>query len=645
MRSLKPRIRQEKTLFSEKCIPVLIFILLLITTFLLVLYISPQYGQSWDDEYDADTGRTALNAYLGYRSYIDTHDQRYYGPFFFLISELGVRTLQTFDPSLHPVDIRHAFNFTSFILSLPAFFLLSRFLFSSQVSIYLTVLFGTQPLLFGHAYINQKDIPLMTLTLWTFYLGIQAFDKSATDSQWRLKSESTPWADRLTRLRNSWIELSLFKRAFLASVVILSTLLILDLLLQLITFSLMTKLIGNMYAGQAWEPLQSLFDRVATDSYKTPLSLYIDRAFRVYLWLRIPFILLILWIDIAIIRKCSYSLKVRVREGWIQSRPIILAGVILGLATTFRAPAIFIGALVCIYAIYMKGRRAWILLVLYAASAYISLYVSWPFMWESTLTNFIESLQIISDFTAHTVLYRGEILSSDNLPWHYIPTLLGIQLTEPVPALAIVGVVFLVLGKKTPRQKIIGLLVFAWIALPSVFILVLKTPLYGNFRQILFLLPPLFILCGFLLSEIEARLRRNWFKASLAAALLLPGILGIALLHPYEYTYYNQLVGGPGNVNGVYELDYWCTGYREAARYLNEHAPYSAKIVVAGPEYGVRNFIRSDLQVFPDFVEIQEPFYSVACERTLVTGFHKELNIIYEIAREGAVYSVIRAPN
>ena len=36
-------------------------------------------------------------------------------------------------------------------------------------------------------------------------------------------------------------------------------------------------------------------------------------------------------------------------------------------------------------------------------------------------------------------------------------------------------------------------------------------------------------------------------------------------LHPYEYVYFNQLIGGTRGAEERFETDYWATSYREAA--------------------------------------------------------------------------------
>ena len=42
-------------------------------------------------------------------------------------------------------------------------------------------------------------------------------------------------------------------------------------------------------------------------------------------------------------------------------------------------------------------------------------------------------------------------------------------------------------------------------------------------------------------------------------------------LHPYEYLYYNSLVGGLKGAYGKHESDYWGLGYKEAVLWFNKN--------------------------------------------------------------------------
>ena len=50
----------------------------------------------------------------------------------------------------------------------------------------------------------------------------------------------------------------------------------------------------------------------------------------------------------------------------------------------------------------------------------------------------------------------------------------------------------------------------------------------------------------------------------------------------------------------MYELDHWCTSYREAMDYVNRTAPKEVTVAVWGPVAAAADFARKDLAVLPD---------------------------------------------
>jgi hypothetical protein len=94
--------------------------------------------------------------------------------------------------------------------------------------------------------------------------------------------------------------------------------------------------------------------------------------------------------------------------------------------------------------------------------------------------------------------------------------------------------------------------------------------MYDGLRHFLFILPPIFIFTGFAFEFLINHLTPSWLRAGLVFLVLLPGIIGIFQLHPYEYTYYNSFVGGTSGVFRQYETDYWLTCYKEAVDKLEQ---------------------------------------------------------------------------
>lgn len=105
-------------------------------------------------------------------------------------------------------------------------------------------------------------------------------------------------------------------------------------------------------------------------------------------------------------------------------------------------------------------------------------------------------------------------------------------------------------------------------------------PLYDNARRIFFILPPVFFIAGLGVESVFGWATRLKVKAGIALLLILSGVIAGVRLHPYEYIYYNVLLGNP---SAKFELDDWTASYREAANWLNQNAPAGATLVVDGP--------------------------------------------------------------
>jgi hypothetical protein len=275
------------------------------------------------------------------------------------------------------------------------------------------------------------------------------------------------------------------------------------------------------------------------------------------------------------------------------------------------------------------------------------------------------------------VLFAGQYYDATELPYSYLPVLLLFQFTEPVWILFIIGLgcashltlrFFRPSGKSLPadspaREGATQLLALTtlWFVLPLLGFIVTRAKLYDNFRQLFFILPPVFLVAGLgmeSLLESASHLTLRFFRLSeksspvdspprqgatqlLALLLILPGLIAGIRLHPYQYVYYNLLAGNP---NGRFELDYWAISYREAMEYVNSVAPANSNIMVVGPGQAADLYARDDVTVLSDDAPTTERFaYAVITTRY---DFDKTLypgaKVIYVIERDGLVLTVIK---
>ncbi len=475
------------------------------------------YGESWDEASIYRYTDYALHAYrfFFHPSRLPAFDPILsgYGPAYFILTGLFVRGLQALLPGITTPVASHVCYFLTFLIDILLLYWLCRRWFGPMASMAACLLFASQPLFWGHAFINPKDLPFMAFFLASVLLGFQMVDRSGTG-----------------RNRTAWI---------------------------------------------------------------------------------------------------------------------IAAGTLLGLTTSFRLAGPLAGLLVGIYAVAKLGRKSLPVLIPYAIVAVAASYVSWPFLWDNPINGFLASLRMMSSFPYETkVLFAGKYYTGSTLPWFYFPVMMGIQLTVPLLVLAVAGLGVSVWSLFRLKGRARGplLLFVGWSLIPLAAVLIAGSTLYDNGRQLFFLLPPIFLLVGAALEAGLPLLRKRWLQSGAVLLLIVPGLYGMVKLHPYEYVYYNQLVGGTGGAYSHYEMDYWGTSYREVALWLNQHAAPNSTLWVTGPAELLQTSLRPDLELscasevncggYTDYV--------VSLARWKAEMRCVGASTVFSVGRRGAVFAVVK---
>jgi hypothetical protein len=493
-------------------------IAVLLTAALLVgIFSVPHYGISWDE---ADIYRYSQYALDAYRFLLhpvalpkfDTN-LNLYGPGYFILANVVARVFVAAIPAWSPITAWHIVYFLTFLAGALTLYLLSIRWMNDLSALGVTLLFLSQPLLWGHAFINPKDIPYMAFFTATIYSGFKMTDDFAA-------------------------------------------------------------------AGRAQPSL-------------------------------------------------------------------IIAAVLLGLTSSFRVAGPWAGLIVLGYAVHKLGRGAIAPAAAYLGVALMTTYLAWPALWAAPVRRYLESLQTMTKFPfPQAILFASQVYDARELPRSYFPTVLAIQLTEPVLVLIVAGLGITVLPSL--RGKMTGpfALFLVWFLIPALVVIAAGTPLYDNARQLFFLLPPLFILAGVALERILSFLARWPGRAALLAIVAMPGILAGIILHPYEYVYYNALVGGTGGAYRHYEMDYWATSFKEITNHLNSTAPRGAEVLVyaPGPAFNVERYARPDIHVLepqaqgaPNYQYVLLLLRGDVDERNCAEG-----SAIYSVGRAGATFSVLK---
>jgi len=364
----------------------------------------------------------------------------------------------------------------------------------------------------------------------------------------------------------------------------------------------------------------------------------------------------------------------RERFAW---RDAVGVGVAIGLALAVRAGGLllfyYLAMAAGFYVACETGIRTWpdlrravsvrtIGLALAMAGAAWAVMVSvWPWALENPVLNPVRAFLMSRNFDAvYPVLYRGEVLMSDTLPWHYLPNYLLIGLPPAILALAAVGFGACIArqagGVPAPGRFMLYVLEL-WILFPVLYFVAKQPNVYDGMRHFLFLLPCVAVFAGigaaFLVNRLAPVARRG-LAAAAAVLLLLSAVPEMVYLHPYEATYFNVFAGGLEKAGRRYETDYWVSSYKEAVAWVNARAresrrpltvlvaanAYSAACAAyyAGPGVDLWYVFGPDARPgLPDSVD-----YYIATTRYSLSENYPAAPVVHVVGRHGVPFTVIK---
>ncbi len=325
-------------------------------------------------------------------------------------------------------------------------------------------------------------------------------------------------------------------------------------------------------------------------------------------------------------------------------KEIIITGILIGIATNLRVIGPLLGVMLFSYAVLKKEFKALVWFIPTALIALLTAYFTWPYLWESPIATFIEVIQTMANYpVSPKTLFYGNAYASYEVPLRYLPILLGITLTEPVWILFTIGAViaaFRLLKKKIMWQDLS--IVAFWFVFMIAYALILRPPMYDNYRHFLFILPPIFIVAGFAFDQLFEWLHSRWLQAIFIVGVLAFSVVGNIKLHPYEYAYYNSYVGGTGGAEGSYETDYWLTCYKEAVEEFSKFAPAGETLIVLREPLNAAYYAPEDINVIGYQGLEAGDYVLVASRLNRVNTTKRHSPNVIEIGRAGAKFCVIK---
>jgi len=215
---------------------------------------------------------------------------------------------------------------------------------------------------------------------------------------------------------------------------------------------------------------------------------------------------------------------------------------------------------------------------------FLFIYVFWPYLWEDPINNFVSAFKTMKQYPSwdNEILYFGNIIKFNELPWHYIPS--WILITTPIlySILFFVGLItstlIILLNPriltKNNKEKYILIFILLFFS-PLIAVIIFNSVLYSGWRHLYFIYPPFILIAsaGFYYLINSKFISSSKYKSIPKFIIILLTTLSIMnttwqmiSYHPHQYVYFNFLAGK--KVLGKFDMDYWGLSYKQLYEYI-----------------------------------------------------------------------------
>lgn len=348
------------------------------------------------------------------------------------------------------------------------------------------------------------------------------------------------------------------------------------------------------------------------------------------------------------------------RQGWAWT---VVAGLAFGIALGTKLNALLMPLVWVIWFLLWQRERAVLVKIVLIGSIGLAVFLAiWPWLYHDTLERLVYYVSMGYRFGQTVQYYLGQ---TGRAPWHYslVLTIAVVPITITVtyfvgiarvlrprhsgtdtgdssscapahPADAARNAGWMPKAAGQPRQERgveyrqrYGYYILLNALVPLAIAVLGLQALYSGERHFIAVFPCLAMLSGIgfvailetlehwllfrwhasqvgnLAADVKLPMRWRWLlTVGLAVLLLAPPVVSIIRIHPYELSYYSEIVGGlRGATRLGLETTFWCESYKNSLPYLNANAPQDALIWVDQPlalrAYQEDGLLRGDLRI------------------------------------------------
>ncbi len=239
------------------------------------------------------------------------------------------------------------------------------------------------------------------------------------------------------------------------------------------------------------------------------------------------------------------------------------------------------------------------LILLYWLVAPIFALLLWWAFWPNPLLQLDHAYRTFGIGTNNIeVLLNGTwYCSGSTVPRYYPYWYLAITTPLPILFFCIISLIRILKSIVQKRVKHFELLLVCWLFIPLARYLLPQIGVIDGVRHFEETLIPIAILAALSFSDLVRVLAQQQKSMSVALIVAITCWLSwnIVSYHPYQITYFNELVGGIRGAYGKYDLDYWGTSQKAAVEWVNKNAPQNAKVHIVMAANVAGTYLRSDL--------------------------------------------------
>ncbi len=250
-------------------------------------------------------------------------------------------------------------------------------------------------------------------------------------------------------------------------------------------------------------------------------------------------------------------------------------------------------------------------------------FTIWAVFWKNPINHLVYLFRFFQDNTENIeVIFFGKwFCSAVNVPWYYPYGYLAI--VTPLPILVSIVAGFIVLSVKAIKKNPHALLLLLWFFIPLARYLSPKIGVIDGIRHFEEVIFPLMAIGGVgavtlgqkVWQSTMTKAKKIFVIIAVSAVSVIALIIPIFTYHPYELSYFNELVGGLPGAVGKFDIDYWGVSQKEAVLWLNAHTPADSKIYITMSSDVAGKYLRPDLLKTLNSVGYDQADYVVMLNR------------------------------